>query len=216
MRFQDVFQYPEDVNTKHLHDIIINTVYFCINGVRGYPNLDKLGRTLPNDIKSDFSNSIYAVPLRMDRSIKSELPWKWSEATGKYVGCQFWSIKAKYLFDDEVRKHFGEEATLEQACKLAKCLSGRYIEHEHVFPRKEFNRLLNNEKLTITNLQQFFSIYAVGCVVLTSEHSQIRTEEGDETNPWKRYSRNHFIPLADNIRWASDHRKMIEEAGLLQ
>jgi hypothetical protein len=33
------------------------------------------------------------------RTVGNELIWKWTEATGEYVGCQFWSVEAKAVFD---------------------------------------------------------------------------------------------------------------------
>jgi hypothetical protein len=66
--------------------------------------------------------------------------WKWTEATGKFVGCQFWSINAKKLFDEELRRRFGNTATFDKAWNLAIDLSStkRYrrqaLNHEHVLP----------------------------------------------------------------------------------
>jgi hypothetical protein len=40
--------------------------------------------------------------LTKSRTLANELVWKWTEATGKYVGCQFWSRNAKALLDAEV------------------------------------------------------------------------------------------------------------------
>ena len=59
---------------------------------------------------------VFSLPGK--RTLANELIWKWTEATGKYVGCQFWSIDAKAVFDREVESVGGWPLTISLARRL--------------------------------------------------------------------------------------------------
>jgi hypothetical protein len=69
------------------------------------------------------------------------------------------------------------------------------IQHDHVFPKKALITILESRGLrtrTVSDLKELFSLLAVGCVVLKSEHNDLKHEHlgtGDEENPWQRYLR---------------------------
>jgi hypothetical protein len=158
------------------------------------------------------------------RTITNELIWKWTEATGKYVGCQFWSLKAKELFDLEVVKRGGWPITARVANSLGKELGEKAndinkktndlkLTHEHVYPIKDMKRWLRDQKnLTREEIQIHFERQCIGCVVLESEHDRTG---GNGENPWLRYKRAG-ITLALNPDWSDTQRTLIIEAGLLK
>jgi hypothetical protein len=161
--------------------------------------------------------------LTKSRPLANELVWKWTEATGKYVGCQFWSRNAKAWFDTEVLHAGGWPIAPALARKIERKLSeksaqgverppGTRLTHEHVYPIKDMKqRLYGNTRRTVEELRGLFDSHCVGCVVLESEHDRFC---GDETNPWIRYAKAR-IKLADNPAWSYKQRQMIVEAGLL-
>jgi hypothetical protein len=53
--------------------------------------------------------------LREKQILANELIWKWTEATGKYIGCQFWSVEAQDLFNAELRNRHGKITTFDRA-----------------------------------------------------------------------------------------------------
>jgi hypothetical protein len=59
------------------------------------------------------------------RTLANELIWKWTEATGKYTGCQFWSARTMSLFDREVQSAGGWPITERLAKMLEQKLSAK-------------------------------------------------------------------------------------------
>lgn len=159
------------------------------------------------------------------RPLANELIWKWTEATGKYVGCQFWSTGAKSVFDQEVVRSVGAwPITATQAKTLEKELSsksrqdGIKLTHEHVYPIKDIKRLFpSTRSLTREEIRELLERQCVSCVLLESEHP--RRVRGTSPNSWLRY-KNAGIRLADNPTWldsrlGSRQRAMIIEEGLV-
>ena len=150
------------------------------------------------------------------------LLWKYSELTGKYCGCQFWSDGAKSLFERKLPEHLnGRPSTSRDARRVAACLSkktqgGNQLVHEHVFPRAELRTklLLDRE---IPNGSQYLAAtierLAVGCVVLGSEHDLVNRAKGDGINPWRRYKGK--IKLFKNQNWPTSHMGLIRDAELV-
>jgi hypothetical protein len=151
-----------------------------------------------------------------------ELHWKYSEVTGKYCGCQFWSERAKFLFESSLLEHAnGKTPTLKDARDVAKSLSTKarkeyQLVHEHVFPRAELRKLLDREiSFGSQRVAETVQRLAVGCVVLESEHRLVRTTKGVSMNPWRRYAGKE-IWLSANPNSSAFHLELIKDAGLLR
>jgi hypothetical protein len=176
-------------------------------------------------LKQKYSSLLHfgSFNLTKSRTLANELVWKWTEATGKYVGCQFWSRNAKALLDAEVSVADGYPIAPALARKIERKLSEKVangvkrppssrLTHEHVYPIKDMKQLLyGNTTRTVEEIRELFDRHCVGCVVLDSEHDRF---SGDETNPWIRYAKARN-KLADNPAWSHTQRQMIVEAGLL-
>jgi hypothetical protein len=201
-----------------------------ISFLRGnYPNFDKIVGTelSPADsarMRKRYSGLLnYGVfSLSPKRKVANELIWKWTEATGKYVGCQFWSLKAKELFDREVEKRGGWKVAGDLETELGKKrdLSGKTrpdnsrLTHEHVYPIDDMKRWLRRVNPHRKGIKDHFKRQCISCVVLESEHKLLPTK-GDDTNPWLRYM-SLGIYLAPNPAWSATQRALIVEAGLLK
>jgi hypothetical protein len=155
------------------------------------------------------------------RTLSNELIWKWTEATGKYVGCQFWSIEAKSLFDAEVEVCGGWPITSKVKKTIEAKLQGkgpvpdRKLTHEHVYPIKDMKILLSNlESPDAARVLEHFDRQCVSCVVLESEHKKVMKARGVDGNPWHRY-RDAQILLAENPAWPQMQRALISAAGLV-
>jgi hypothetical protein len=230
--FRDVFQHTAE-NTEKLRETIIDDVLQCIKNAEHHGAHPLLG-----DLRMDMGEEVYGQlkdkydnkcdPLLYYRSFSlggltllDGLSWKWTEATGKYIGCQFWSNGAKALVDDE-RNRYGKELYLkEDAWKIAAGFSQRdrlpkssRITHEHVYPRKDFKRLpFHAPNQSRDTIRALFDRLCIGCVVLESEHPRKCLDPANPENPWLRYA-HAGIKLADNPEWPLLQREMIEEAGL--
>lgn len=222
--FRDVFHHTA-VNAEKLREMIVADINRCIENepyVHKHPRLEDSRSNLGPDIYEKLKNQykkplLYHGALNLKNSLSDCLIWKWTEATGKYIGCAFWSVGAKLLFDESVAS-FGTSPSLRDAVKIAIGLSQRSrpldcrITHEHVYPKEALRRLLPDLKEDIGGL---FDRLCVSCVVLESEHKKIdRLGSPNEENPWKRYA-PAGIKLVDNPEWPPLQRKMIMEAGLL-
>jgi hypothetical protein len=148
------------------------------------------------------------------------LAWKWSETTGKFIGCPFWSLSAKTVFDHEIA--LLHDPSLEDAWKLSQSLGQKIrkidqqLTHEHVFPKRFFCEILRNYQPTgiqdINALRALFSRLAIGCVVLESEHPPHAPNAwANRDNPWRRYQ---GITLVENPAWPEEHKLLIARAGL--
>ena len=232
-----MFQHQaRDEDTHGLEKLIVQVTDRCINRTNvnnTYPVISDTLLTVVQDyykiLKTLLDEKLYCrtFNLKENWSISDQLTWKWSEATGKYVGCPFWSVRAEEIFKAELERRFDSDSTsLDDAWNLGEELSrrrkygDRALTHEHVFPRAELSRILHRASLfpqytrDADALENLFRRLAIGCVVLESEHRQL-SQMGDPENPWKRYTRGVRIAVVNNPLWREDHREMIEEAGLV-
>jgi hypothetical protein len=152
---------------------------------------------------------VFSLPGK--RTLANELIWKWTEATGKYVGCQFWSIGAKSVFDQEVRSAGGWPITVRLARTLERKLSTKSrpnaikLTHEHVYPIKDIKLLLASKNSpTREEIRELLERQCMSCVLLESEHDR---SAGHDPNPWLRYTNAGNIRLADNPAWPDSQRK---------
>ena len=151
--------------------------------------------------------------LPKKRDLAQELIWKATEATGKYTGCQFWSVRAKALFDQNA----GWPISLKTARALEKTLSLKTREksvrltHEHVYPIKDLKLKLCKTDPTLERITPLFETHCLACVVLEEEHDR---EAGIHENPWTRY-KNAGIQIADNPAWTARQRDLLQRAGVL-
>jgi hypothetical protein len=218
--FKDVFQHhatPSQIDT--MRGRILTLADQCINrhGVdTNFPNINDVAESLSDESRYKFNSVLYCqtfAPAKK-RTIADELAWKWSETTGKFIGCPFWSLDAKDLFDRELTK---STTTLQDAWTLAYHLASnarshnQQITHEHVFPKRRFCEILFSMRtpVALNELRGLFSHLAVGCVVLESEHPSNHLANRD--NPWRRYE---GITLVENLGWPEEHKRLIEQAGL--
>jgi hypothetical protein len=219
---RSVFDHDADqdrVNT--LRDAVIDD-FVSLHGK--YPNFGKVTATdlNPDDyvqMRERYRGLHFGVfSLPGKRHVANELIWKWTEATGKYVGCQFWSLKAKELFDLEVKDSGGWPVTAKLAKSLGKKLSMKSrpkdsrLTHEHVYPIKDMKRWLRDQANPHREeIRNHFERQCIGCVLLESEHDR---SVGNDENPWFRY-KHAGIYLALNPAWPDTQRTLILEAGLL-
>jgi hypothetical protein len=165
---------------------------------------------------------VFSLPGK--RALSNELIWKWTEATGKYTGCQFWSVRAKSLFDREVQSAGGWPITRRLAKTLEQKLSAKSaggkskltdarLTHEHVYPIKDMKLLLGGKAgETPEGIRSLLDLHCVSCVVLESEHDRL---SGHDHNPWLRY-KDAGIRLVENPTWLDCQRSLILQAGLLE
>ena len=145
--YVDAFQHHADNNIENVRKKIIEMICRCLKSRQPIATFP-----LPLYCKS------YNLRGRKDvRATLDELAWKRSELTGKFVGCQFWSAKAKSLLDQRLVEYMkGRAPTLDDAWQVADWLSKQNAEidqkltHEHVFPRADLLMLLQELKAPIT------------------------------------------------------------------
>lgn len=112
------------------------------------------------------------------RELCSLLLWKYSEAAGKYRGCRYWTVGALA----SKRKH-GRVVT----SKLRFGLDA--LRHEHLFPRQQqIAALFEIEDPSLERVRARLEQLNIGVVVTESEHNKL-AKQGDEANPWDRYTR---------------------------
>jgi hypothetical protein len=230
-QFEHVFQHCLDVSDfTRIREGLIREAFNCIetNSIGSTRKL--MGDHEYNSLKTRIDSLClyyHDFNLKKDKPecIADVLGWKYSEHSGYMIGCQFWSRRAKERFDQEIERQFHGQATLQDAWNLADCLAKigfrkEQLNHEHVFPRKDFTGILKNrvsapsDSRDFVAIQDLFHRLAVACVVLKGEHDQLPSKSDDQ-NPWRRYG-TIPIMIADNPRWPADHRRMIAEAGLLK
>ncbi len=200
--FKSVFQhFADDITVRRLKSTILGVIHQSINQIEhGYPQI------------SDTRNTIGADHYR-------------TEATGKFVGCQFWSNEAKNFFNGVLTKRYGDKPTFNDAWNLAKELSStkygrRALNHEHVFPIMKLREILLNPSAfrhftsSLAHLEKFFERAVVGCVLLKGEHEEIHSSLEDSENPWMRYQ-DSSIKLVPNPIWTDAQRKLVVDANLL-
>lgn len=221
--FRDVFHHAAD-NAEQLRNRIVRDIDQCIANARyvdAHPRLNDgrrhLSPALYERLTSAYNPLLYHGALGLTNDLSDCLIWKWTEATGKYIGCPFWSQRAKALFD-AASAGYVSSLNLRKAVNVGISLSRRSrpedsrIAHEHVYPKRFLRRLLSDLK---EDVRDVLDRLCVGCVVLQSEHVDIdRLGSPNIENPWMRYA-PAGIKLADNPDWPPLQRGMIIEAGLL-
>jgi len=212
-----VFQYRTEINIETLRKSLVDLIRQCLES--GGPIT-----------KAEFDEKITRLhygtyPLRAGKNIDTSLDaliWKYSELTGKYCGCQFWSDGAKRLFEIKLLEYAnGTTPTSNDAkyvaCSLSKKINNEYqLVHEHVFPRAELRKRLRVDKDTLLAtrcLAETIERTALGCIVLRSEDKLLKNNQSDYENPWRRYTGK--IKLAENQNWSASQRELIITAGLL-
>jgi hypothetical protein len=222
--YRDVFDHNADPEAlERLRSAVIHDAHWMCNVFPGAERVtaDHLDPDVYRALREKYRPLLHACcgrgsfNLPKPRTLADELIWKWTEATGKYVGCQFWSVSAKALFDFEVK---GWPITPKRARAIEKTLSAKdrpsnaRLTHEHVYPRKELRKDLRMQKLSRNEIRELFDRLCVSCVVLESEHDQLRGGDvkGD-LNPWERYARANIV-LAENPRWQPVQRNEIADA----
>jgi hypothetical protein len=169
------------------------------------------------------------------REYMHELAWKRSELTGKFIGCPFWSVGAYHLFATciarqgidnvkdaerliDILQSKKEYEDPDRTTKIDLLFNLR-ITHEHVFPRKSFVTKICKEwrNESEKKLLDRFDTYAVGFVVLESEH--ISLGEAILDNPWQRYADKIFLlPPPSWIKdepWGQQHLQFARAAKVL-
>jgi hypothetical protein len=141
---------------KELRAAIVNDVH-CYNANRYFYRVTggQIDAAICETLKAKYDSLLYFGTFNVTKSrpLANELIWKWTEATGKYVGCQFWSKSAKELFDGEV---VGWPISQKRAGSIERQLSTRSangknrpphtkLTHEHVYPIKDMKNLLRQE-----------------------------------------------------------------------
>jgi hypothetical protein len=155
--------------------------------------------------------------MRTDKPLQAgKYAWAWSERTGKYVGCSFWSVVALEAIQRWFHEnpHWNVRRIETHAQKRAR--GGLQLQHEHVFPRRDWKRLVNptiGNPRTLEEAWDLLDAYCQGCVVTLEEHRKLRSR-GNPDNPWLRY-RGTGIQLLENPAWSERHREWIREAGLV-
>jgi hypothetical protein len=227
----DVFQHNAQPHAvEALRSAVAHDIHYICNAVSGFDRVNS------NDVDDNFYNSLkekydsllyygsFNLRISSKRHLANELIWKWTEATGKYTGCQFWSKKAKALFDSQVLSAGGWPISRKLANTIGEKLGAKRradgenrstnirLTHEHVYPIKDMKTLIRGmNRPGLTEIRELFDRQCVGCVVLESEHDR---HCGDATNPWTRYAAGGVI-LADNPEWPVAQRDMLFKAGLL-
>jgi hypothetical protein len=222
-QLKSVFDHDADpVMVNALRDSVIDDLLFLHEK---YPHFSRVGAAdlHPADyeqMRRKYQNllhyGVFSLPAK--RAAVNELIWKWTEATGKYVGCQFWSVGAHLLFDSAVRECGGWPITAKTARRIEQTLSewSRAVEcrltHEHVYPIKDMKRWLGaRTNPTREDFRIHLERQCVSCVLLESEHDR---SEGNDANPWLRYKKAG-IRLVSNPAWPDAQRAWIMEADLI-
>jgi hypothetical protein len=221
--FEGIFQHhatPSQIDA--IHSRIVDLASRCIarRGIGDkFPHIGDATERLGAEFCREFTSILYCKSFSTHKklTIADALAWKWSETTGKYVGCPFWSAGAKTVFDRMFTESRG--VSLEDAWQTADRLSkstrprDQQLTHEHVYPKQFFIQILRGlrpEDVDDTvRLWSLFSRLAVGCVILESEHPP--NSSANEENPWRRYK---GTTLVANAAWPEEHRRLITEARL--
>jgi hypothetical protein len=231
--FTNVFQhFVNDSAVNRLKVAILEVIYRSTNQIEGsYPRISDTKKTIDPNRYQQLREVIYpnlyygSFNLTKTRTLGHEIIWKWTEATGKIVGCQFWSIEAKNFFDAELRKRCGDRPSFNEAWSLGKELSSRKygrnsLNHEHVLPIMKLREILLTPSAfrhltgSLAHLGKFFERAVVGCVLLKGEHEEIHSSLEDSENPWIRYQ-DSSIKLVPNPKWTDAQRKLIANVNLV-
>jgi hypothetical protein len=212
-----VFQYETEVDIDDVRKSIVDMVLQCLETDKPITKPEFYVR-IPRLLYGRY-------PLRAGNNVKASLDallWKYSELTGKYCGCQYWSDGARCLFVSKILECTdGRTPTSDDTRKVTYALQkktqadNQRIVHEHVFPRAELRKLLLAGGVPLSSgcLLDTLERLAIGCVILRSEDRFLKNDDRDYDNPWLRYKGR--VRLFDNPKWNAEQRKLIREAGLL-
>jgi len=140
---------------------------------------------------------------RVSGELLSRTIWKYSEAFGKTRGNAFWSQRAL--------NHFLAGG------------SSKELRHEHVFPQNQLIEMMRElEDPDDSDIQQLFSKYAIGVVLLKDEDTllaaagrKLVSVEGGLLNPWLRYDLGtQRIIVVEHEGIPSWHAARLHEAKL--
>jgi len=230
--FTNVFQHFAEDTSVRLKSTVLQVIHHSIHRTEeGYPRMRDTIQTIDpgrlGELRDSISPYLYygSFNLTKTRTLSHELAWKWTEATGKFIGCQFWSVKAGAFFVGEMKKRYRKTGRFNQAWNLAKELSstkyGSYaLNHEHVFPIAKLREILLTPSPyreftnSLAALEKFFDRAIVGCVLLKQEHEEIHSKPGNWDNCWLRY-KGSSIKLVPNPGWSRAQQQSIKKANLL-
>ena len=112
---------------------------------------------------------------------------KHSEAYGKLLGCEKWSVAAVESF----KRHKDVVTSVREDRTDA-------LRHEHVFPRKQLIELLFELELPkLKTVEMKLEKLNLGAVVTHKEHGQLPSG-GNEVDPWQRYKEGK-VQLAEEV-----------------
>lgn len=222
LEFDSVFDHQEDTaRLSRLRSAVIEDVCFLRREYeRQFQSIK--GKELKHDdfavMREKHRALRHVGHFSGSRTLSNELIWKWTEATGKYVGCPFWSSAARELFDAEVEALGGWPITsgvkkhLEAKLQKKGRPHNQKLTHEHVYPIKEMKAWISSlGSFDSATVMEHFDRQCVACVVLESEHPNV---PANHENPWLRYS-NAGVVLAQNPAWPESQRALIAAAGLI-
>ena len=139
--------------------------------------------------KSTSYNSFYDTYLG---ELLGTLFWKFTEASGKIIGCQYWSSEAIKMLE-----------SIYSAEKPNKSLLGSKLRHEHLTPRKVMCQyLFSLSSPTLEDVSLYLDKHCIG-VIITREEDAMLTKCGlrskvpeNSIDPWDRYKHNDLnIPV---------------------
>jgi hypothetical protein len=158
--------------------------------------------------------------MRVDlrREPIGQVSWKWSELSGKYSGCAWWSTEAKRVVVELDARWPGRP--LKRVCeRVSKGYFLESIQHESVFPRDEWvarlQALVGTDAVpSLPELEAQLDQLCIGCVVTRTQHDEAAGRPGTPDNPWLRFQPTS-ICLVPNPAWTEPHVSWIRAAGLL-
>lgn len=126
--------------------------------------------------KRKLDRTLTTAHNRQARELCSMLIWKFSEASGKYNGCRYWSKGA-----------LASKAKHGKAVTSANRVGDDALRHEHLFPRRQLiDKLFMLRAPTEERVTKLLNRLNVGVVVTLREHKTLAAD-GDLKDPWKRY-----------------------------
>ena len=212
-----VFEYQPEISIESVRESLVDLIRQCLES-RGPITKAEFEVKIP---KLHYGTYPTRAEKNMDSSLDALL-WKYSELTGKYCGCPFWSDGARRRFEGKLLEYTnGRIPTSNDARHIAyylkKKIHNEYqLVHEHVFPRAELRKRLLLDRDTLLaagSLAETLERTAIGCIVLRSEDKQLKNDERDYNNPWLRYRGK--LKLVENQDWPASQRELIVAAGLL-
>lgn len=133
---------------------------------------------LANDVATVLNTSLH---YGTKYAVLKEVTWVWTESSGKFNGCPYWT--------DAAIRRFKQER------------SRKRLRHEHVVPKKVvIDMLFGLKKPTAVSLREILDKYLIGVVVTKEEDDRLNVEYGKSMpeefgnkksesfqDPWLRY-----------------------------